>query len=53
MIVVDKDNFEKEVQNGDLPVIVDMWGPQCVPCLALMPHGGEAVRGIRGKDQVL
>lgn len=38
MLVIDKDNFEAEVVNSDLPVIVDFWGPQCAPCLALMPE---------------
>ena len=39
---VDKDTFETEVTGSQVPVVVDFWGPQCVPCLALMP-GVEAV----------
>jgi thioredoxin 1 len=35
---VDKDTFETEVVGSELPVMVDFWGPQCVPCLALMPR---------------
>ena len=38
MLIIDKDNFEAEVVGSDLPVIVDFWGPQCAPCLALMPE---------------
>ena len=38
MLVVDKENFEAEVINSAVPVIVDIWGPKCGPCLALMPH---------------
>jgi thioredoxin 1 len=34
---VDKDTFDTEVTGSELPVVVDFWGPQCVPCLALMP----------------
>jgi thioredoxin 1 len=34
---VNADTFEKEVVQSDIPVLVDFWGPQCVPCLALMP----------------
>jgi thioredoxin 1 len=34
---VGKETFEKEVLQADRPVIVDFWGPQCGPCLALMP----------------
>ncbi len=41
---VDKDTFETEVTGSELPVVVDFWGPQCVPCLALMP-GIESLAG--------
>ncbi len=37
-IEVNTDTFEKEVVQSDRPVLVDFWGPRCVPCLALMPH---------------
>jgi thioredoxin 1 len=48
-IDVDTDTFEKEVLQSEVPVVVDFWGPQCAPCLALMPqveqlgvtHGGQ------------
>ncbi len=32
------DIFEKEVLQSEVPVLVDFWGPQCSPCLALMPR---------------
>jgi len=35
---VNSDNFTQEVINSDKPVLVDFWGPQCAPCLALMPQ---------------
>ena len=35
--VVHKDNYDTEVLQSGLPVLVDFWGPQCKPCLALMP----------------
>ena len=41
---IDKDTFETEVMSSELPVVVDFWGPQCVPCLALMP-GIESLAG--------
>jgi thioredoxin 1 len=34
---VNADIFEKEVVQSEVPVLVDFWGPQCAPCLALMP----------------
>jgi len=38
MLVIDKENFEAEVINSEQPVVVDLWGPRCGPCLALMPE---------------
>ncbi|GAB7388159.1 thioredoxin domain-containing protein [Bacillaceae bacterium] len=37
MVEVNKDNFSQEVLASDKPVLVDVWGPSCQPCLALMP----------------
>ncbi|HUL50025.1 MAG TPA: thioredoxin family protein [Gemmatimonadales bacterium] len=31
-----KENFRDLVAQGT--VLVDVWGPQCRPCIALMPH---------------
>ena len=31
-----KENFRELVAEG--LVLVDVWGPDCVPCMALMPH---------------
>jgi len=36
-VELNKDNYEAEVLQSELPVMVDFWGPQCQPCLALMP----------------
>ncbi|MGZ3570089.1 MAG: thioredoxin family protein [Thermodesulfobacteriota bacterium] len=36
-VELNADVFEKEVVQSEIPVLVDFWGPQCVPCLALMP----------------
>jgi len=41
VIEVTKDNFEEEVLKSDMPVLVDLWGPKCGPCLALMPQVEE------------
>ena len=34
---VTRDNFDQEVVESRLPVLVDFWGPRCTNCLALMP----------------
>jgi thioredoxin 1 len=36
-IDINRDNFENEIIGSKKPVMVDFWGPQCKPCLALMP----------------
>ena len=36
-IDLNRDNYENETLQSKVPVMVDFWGPQCRPCLALMP----------------
>lgn len=36
-IELNRENYEAEVNGSDKPMLVDFWGPQCRPCLALMP----------------
>jgi thioredoxin-like negative regulator of GroEL len=36
-VSVDDGTFEKEVRASKVPVIVDVWGPNCQPCKKLEP----------------
>lgn len=45
-----RDNFRELVSQGT--VLVDVWGPQCRPCLALMPHV-EALAAARDTLRVV
>jgi thioredoxin 1 len=36
-IELNRENYDVEVLESQKPVLVDFWGPQCRPCLALMP----------------
>lgn len=49
MLTVDKDNFAREVEQEAGPVVLDFWGPQCGPCLALMPEVEKLAEGYAGK----
>ena len=51
-IDVNADTFEKEVVQSQTPVLVDFWGPQCKPCLALMPQVEKLAEEYEGKLKV-
>jgi thioredoxin 1 len=51
-IEVVADTFEKEVLQSDIPVLVDFWGPQCAPCLALMPQVEKLGNAYQGKLKI-
>lgn len=36
-IALDAANFERYVERGDLPVVVDFWAPWCQPCQMMAP----------------
>ena len=41
VVEITKDNFESEIKNSPVPVVLDFWGPKCGPCMALMPKYHE------------
>jgi thioredoxin 1 len=49
---LDRDNYEGETLQSDLPVLVDFWGPQCKPCLALTPAVEKLEKEYAGKLKV-
>ncbi|MBI2304860.1 MAG: thioredoxin [Chloroflexi bacterium] len=51
-VEVGLDNFDEEVLAAREPVLVDFWGPSCVPCLALMPFVAELSQSCRGRLKV-
>lgn len=51
-IELNRENYEAETTETQRPVLVDIWGPQCQPCLALMPHVEELEKEYEGKLKV-
>ena len=51
-IDLDRDNYESEVLQSNELVLVDFWGPKCVPCLALMPVVEGLEKQYAGKLKV-
>lgn len=49
LIELTDQNFEKEVLQADLPVLVDFWAPWCSPCLIASPVIEELVKEHQGK----
>ncbi len=37
MLILTDNNFKKEVENSEKPVLVDFWSIHCFPCLKLSP----------------
>lgn len=51
-LVLTKENFEEEVMNSNIPVLVDFWASWCGPCKMIGPIIEELHDELKGKVKV-
>jgi thioredoxin 1 len=52
LVQLTDDNFEAEVVNSNVPVLVDFWAEWCAPCHLLTPIISELASEYAGKVKV-
>lgn len=49
---ITKNNFENEVLNSNIPVLIDFWAPWCGPCQMMSPVVTELADEYDGKAKI-
>lgn len=51
-LIINGDNFEQEVINSDIPVLVDFWATWCGPCKMIAPFLSQLAIKFDGKIKI-
>ena len=51
-VTITQENFETEVTNSDIPVLVDFWADWCMPCKMIAPVLEEIANDYDGKIKI-
>jgi len=49
IVILTDDNFQKEVLESDIPVVVDFWASWCMPCKMFAPTFEQVAQQYEGK----
>jgi len=52
VVVLDSNNWQREVEQSDVPVLVDFYAPWCMPCRQLTPIVDRLATKYAGKVKV-
>lgn len=51
-VILNESNFEKEVIESEIPVLVDYWAPWCGPCKMIAPVLSKLAEDNEGKIKI-